>query len=124
MTAATARHKGQLIERIAESWLRRRGLKLLFRNYHCRSGELDLVMRAHDQLIIIEVKYRRHGALVSAAESLTPSKQKRLALTTMHLMQRNPQLSKLAVRFDLVAVTGSDNDRHVEWIRDAFRPAL
>lgn len=124
MSAATARHRGQLVERTAETWLKRQGLKPVLRNYHCRAGELDLVMQKGDQLVIVEVKHRRHGALVSGAESITLSKQKKMTLTTMHLLQRHPELSELAVRFDLVAVTGSGGDQQVEWIRDAFRPGL
>lgn len=124
MTADTARQQGQIYEQIAEKWLRRRGLQPVFRNYHCRGGELDLVMKSRDQLVVVEVKYRRSGALVSGAESLTPAKQKRITRTAMHLLQRNPQFSNLAVRFDLVSVTGDGPGRRLEWIRDAFRPAL
>lgn len=89
-------------------------------------------MQCEAQLIVVEVKFRRRGALVSGAESVTPSKQRRIALTTLHMLQRHPHLSELAIRFDLLSftgdvtedVTGDANGLQVEWIRDAFRPAL
>lgn len=124
MTAATARSTGKRIEKMAAVWLRRRGLTQVFSNYQCRVGELDLVMQSRNHLVIVEVKYRRSGALVSGAESVTPSKQKRLALTTLHMLQRHPHLSGLAVRFDLLSVTENKGRMQVEWMRDAFRPAL
>lgn len=72
----------------------------------------------------MEVKYRQSGALVSGAESLTINKQKRIARTTLHFLQRHETLADQAVRFDLVAVTGKETTRSFEWIRDAFRTAL
>lgn len=124
MSATEARRTGQKIEKLAENWLRQRGLTSVLRNYVCRAGELDLVMQSQDQLVIIEVKFRRRGALVSGAEAVTLAKQKRIALTTLHLLQRHPRLSVQPVRFDLISVTEADGCKEVEWIRDAFRPAL
>lgn len=124
MSGPLASFTGQRVERMAERWLADRGLKPIARNYRCRGGELDLVMQCGDTLAIIEVKYRRPGAQVSALEALPPAKQRRIALTTLHFLQRHHQLAGLAVRFDLLAVTGRGPQREINWLRDAFRPAL
>lgn len=124
MSGALATLTGKRVERQAECWLAERGLALVARNYRCRAGELDLVMRAGKTLAIVEVKFRRAGAQVSALESLPPAKQQRIVRTTLHFLQRHRELADLAVRFDLLAVTGKGARHEFEWLRDAFRPAL
>lgn len=124
MSGAFATLTGSKVERQAERWLTRRGLELVARNYRCRAGELDLVMRSAEMLAIVEVKYRRPGAQVCALEALPPAKQRRIGITTLHFLQHHRELAGLAVRFDVVAVTGNGPQRTVEWLRDAFRPAL
>ena len=57
---------GRWGEKRCESFLRRKGLKTLARNYSCKMGELDLVMVDTDGAIVfVEVKTR-------AGEDLTP----------------------------------------------------
>ena len=124
MSGPLATLTGRRVERVAERWLANRGLQPIARNYRCRGGELDLVMQSGDTLAIIEVKYRRPGAQVSALESLSVAKQRRIALTTLHFLQRHQKLARMAVRFDLLAVTGNGRQRKIKWLRDAFRPAL
>ncbi len=124
MSGPLATLTGQRAERMAEQWLADHGLEPVARNFRCRGGELDLVMRCCDTLAIIEVKYRRPGALVTALEALPPAKQRRIAKTTLRFLQQNPQLADLAVRFDLLAVTGNGPQQEIKWLRDAFRPAL
>lgn len=109
---------------MAEQWLRHRGLTPVYKNYQCRAGELDLVMNDGKTLVIVEVKFRRSGALVSGPESVTARKQKRLALATMHLLQRHRELAQHPIRFDVVAITKETENFALDWIRDAFRPAL
>lgn len=124
MSGASAPLTGKRVEQLAERWLVRHGLTAVARNYRCRVGEIDLIMRAGTILAIVEVKYRSHGARVSAMEALTPAKQRRIALTTQHFLQRHHALAALQVRFDLLAVTGAASHAQFRWLRDAFRPAL
>ena len=41
--------------------LEAQGWRLLDRNWHCRWGELDLVLERQQQLLVVEVKGRRSG---------------------------------------------------------------
>jgi putative endonuclease len=47
---------GLLAENLAASYLIEQGLKLLVRNYHCRFGEIDLIMQYKNTLVFIEVR--------------------------------------------------------------------
>ncbi|HET6592353.1 MAG TPA: YraN family protein, partial [Xanthomonadales bacterium] len=43
---------------MAEKMLRGRGLRPVARNYHCRCGEIDLIMLDASVLVFVEVRYR------------------------------------------------------------------
>ena len=47
---------GLLAENLAASYLIEQGLKLLVKNYHCRFGEIDLIMQDKNTLVFIEVR--------------------------------------------------------------------
>ena len=114
-----ARAKGDTAEQRALDHLRERGLTLVTRNWHCRMGELDLIMRDGDDLVIVEVRQRSRSGYGSAAESITATKRQRLTRATRLYLQRHPREARRPVRFDVVALDGSGEP---EWIRHAFLP--
>ncbi|MEL7535998.1 MAG: YraN family protein [Pseudomonadota bacterium] len=109
-------------ESLALEFLRREGLALLARNYHCRHGEIDLVMREHDVLVSVEVRFRSRRTHGGAALSIDHGKQRRWMQATEHFLAVRPEFASLCVRFDVVAVDAADGDRRVSWLRDAVRP--
>ena len=52
---------GGWAEQQALQQLEAQGWRLLDRNWHCRWGELDLVLERQQQLLVVEVKGRRTG---------------------------------------------------------------
>lgn len=109
---------GASAEDIACSYLRDSGLSLVARNYRCRRGEIDLIMRDREDLVFIEVRYRRHDAFGSAAETVSPVKRARIAAAAAHYLQRQPV--EPPCRFDVVAI-GGEAPHRIEWIPDAFQ---
>ncbi len=105
-------------EDIACTHLENSGLSLVERNYRCPAGEIDLIMRDRDGLVFVEVRYRRHDAFGSAAESVSSAKQSRIVTTAAHYLQR--QRGEPPCRFDVVAI-GGEAPHRIEWIRDAFQ---
>jgi putative endonuclease len=105
-------------ENAALRYLQERGLKLILRNYRCRSGELDLVMLDGKTLVLIEVRYRSSERYGGAAASVTYRKQRRIINAARHLWVSRSELRRFPARFDVIAL-GALDDR-VEWIRDAF----
>ena len=55
------RKTGSEWEAAVEAWLRKSGLRPLARNYFCRYGEIDLIMRDGDSVVFIESRYRKTG---------------------------------------------------------------
>jgi putative endonuclease len=109
---------GAEAEDLACAWLQARGLRLRERNYRSRRGEIDLIMQDGEQLVFVEVRYRRSSRYGSAAETVTASKQARLISAASQYLQH--QSGALACRFDVLALSGPEGER-VDWIRDAFQ---
>ena len=89
-------------------------MRLLERNYRCRRGEIDLVMRDADTLVFVEVRFRASTRYGTPAETVDIRKQRKLAAAAAHYLQYNP--TNRLCRFDVVAVSGE----HIDWIRNAF----
>ncbi|MGI9213466.1 MAG: YraN family protein [Methylococcaceae bacterium] len=110
---------GQQAEDFALDYLLAQGLVLLERNYHSRSGEIDLVMRDGSITVFVEVRYRsnpRHG---SAQESVTRTKQARIIKTATYYCKEKRLQS--TTRFDVLALNSTNGRFHAQWIKDAFR---
>jgi putative endonuclease len=112
--------RGRAAEDAALRHLESRGLALLDRNYRCRLGEIDLVMRDGDSLVFVEVRARADAGHGGAAASVGAHKQRRLALAARHYLMTRPRLAALPARFDVVAISGPAGENEPDWIRAAF----
>ncbi len=117
MTSRVA--QGAAAEELALRYLEAQGLTLVMRNFRCRTGELDLIMRDGGSLVFVEVRSRRYIRYGTPAESVTRAKQQKLLRAAMFYLQR--QRLDLPCRFDVVAILRPGGEPHIEWIRDAFQ---
>ena len=69
---------GQQAELLACQYLQQYKLKLITKNYHCRRGEIDLIMQDKKTLVFIEVRYRKNDRFGSALESVNYKKQAKI----------------------------------------------
>jgi putative endonuclease len=111
---------GRAAEDAALAHLSLAGLKLVLRNYHCRHGEIDLVMLEGATLVLVEVRYRADARFGGAAASVTWHKQRRLVNAARHLLLTRRDLRRYPARFDVVACSPAERGMQVEWIRHAF----
>ena len=114
---------GVAAEQLAATFLMHHGLKLITQNYHCRFGEIDLIMTDAKTLVFVEVKLRSSNQFGGAAASITPQKQKKMILTAQHYLQTQ-KLGDVACRFDVILMQSANlaatDLKHIEWIRNAF----
>jgi len=110
---------GRQAEQLALDFLRGRGLELLARNYRCRRGEIDLVMREGQTVVFVEVRLRRRGGYGTAADSVTAAKRDKLIHSALHFLGARPGLAGRPVRFDVMALSALRVDEDC-WIRNAF----
>ena len=110
-----AQNTGQRAEATALAHLSAHGLKLQQRNYRCRGGEIDLVMRDGDTVVFVEVRFRRSERFGSPAATVDRRKQSRLMRAARHYLGRH---GLVMCRFDVVGITGEPP--RIQWIRNAF----
>ena len=111
---------GRSAELICRKYLIARGLKHLESNYRCRYGELDLIMTDREILVFAEVRYRKRSDFGTPAETVNGPKQRRLARTALHFLQRHPDFFERPTRFDVLTVKGNLDQSNVVWLQDAF----
>ncbi len=122
----TTTELGRRGEDRALAHLEAHGLSLLERNYRCRAGEIDLVLRDGEVLVLVEVRSRSRRDFGGAAASISRGKQRRFVLAAKHLMLTRPQYRPLRVRIDVVAIdppAQAGDAPVVTWIRNAFAAA-
>ena len=114
---------GDRKEKEALRFLQQRGLELVERNFRSRFGEIDLVMRDEDCLVVVEVRYRRTGGFGGAAASVDRRKRQRLTLAAEFFLRSRAQYAGWPLRFDVIALNGDiGGSGSLQWIADAFRP--
>jgi putative endonuclease len=107
---------GLVAEKLAATFLAERGLKLVTQNYHCRFGEIDLIMKDGKTLVFIEVRLRSNPQFGDVGSSITRQKQQKLILTAQHYLQQHVET---ACRFDAILMSKA-NLESIEWVRNAF----
>jgi len=113
-----AEMRGRRSETLAALLLLLKGYRILARRVRTHAGEIDLVVRApRGPVCFVEVKAR--GDWRSAAESVAPRQQARIARAASLYLGPRPGLAKNGVRFDIVTVEPGRLPRH---FRDAWRP--
>lgn len=113
-------NKGNEAEDKARLWLEQQGLTHHLSNWHCRLGEIDLIMKEGDTWVFVEVRYRKSSFFGGPLASVTPAKQKKLAAAAGIWLSRQPQ-KNLHCRFDVLGISPNANGSlHYQWIQHAF----
>jgi putative endonuclease len=112
-------HRRQLLGADGEALTARhyeaQGYTVLDRNWRCRDGELDLVLRRGRTLVVCEVKTRSSSAFGLPAEAVNRAKQQKLRLLARRWLASS-SFRPSTIRFDVAAVLGG----RLELIEDAF----
>ncbi len=110
--------KGKQGEELAATFLKNKGLKIIARNVRLKSGEIDIIARADDTLVFVEVKTRSSTAFGSPLEAVDARKMRQVSRAAQEYLIRNGGHDQ-AMRFDVVGILlGADID--IEHIENAF----
>jgi len=114
------RDLGNAVENKTVDYLEQRNVTILQRNYLCKMGEIDIIAQDQQDLIFIEVRYRKNDYYGGALASVNLKKQKRLIRAASHYMQKTRITNRTACRFDVIAISGNLDQLEFNWIKAAF----
>ena len=118
MTAARQAF-GELGERIAERWLRRKGWRVLDRRFRWGHRDIDLVVEREGTVAFVEVKARRGDGFGGPVEAVNWRKQKELGRSARVWIDRNRRPAS-AYRFDVIGILMIGDRVRVRHIENAF----
>ncbi|MFM7240086.1 MAG: YraN family protein [Cyanobium sp.] len=111
---------GGWAEQRALRLLQRRGWRLRARNWHCRWGELDLLLEKPDRLLLVEVKGRRSGVDGWGVAALQRGKRRRLERAWLCWLAEHPGEATRPVQLVYALVPLPPQRGAVRWIRAGF----
>ena len=108
-------------EKLAVDFLKKRGYKIIQRNFRCREGEIDIIAQKGECLVFVEVRTKKNTAFGTPEESVTLSKREKLiSLANVYLQayDKPPQ----SWRIDVIAVELTPDNRvsRLEHIENAI----
>ena len=105
--------KGSDAEHLAAQFLQRQHLILIEKNYRCRFGEIDLIMR-DDTVLVLSKSECPNNSFGGPAARIQPPNKDSLGRT---VLSHNLCCTRLSI--DVVLLTGTHNPE-IQWIENAF----
>lgn len=105
------RKVGQEGEDLAVKFLKKRGYRILCRNFFTRQGEIDIIARDKKGLVFVEVKMRNSPDFGYPAESVTGTKTERIGKTALYYLMKN-RLNDTPYRFEVVSILKTGAGRY------------
>ncbi len=109
---------GRRGEEAAFQFLKRKGYRIIQKNYVCKMGEMDIIAKEKDTLVFIEVKTRTSSLFGPPQLAVNFSKQRQLSKVALNYLKEK-RLGDVKARFDVVAIL-LDQKEEVELIQNAF----
>ena len=121
-TRTYKRKTGDRGEEAACGMLIREGMRIICRNFSCRTGEIDIIAFDPDTgaVVFTEVKTRNSAEYGLPCEFVGKEKQRRLRLTAEFFLLRNPSFSRCPLRMDIVEILQTDRGLFGRHIKNAF----
>ncbi len=112
---------GELGEETAFKFLKKKGYRILERNYKTSLGEIDIIAQDKKQLVFIEVKSLSDTSYILPQEMVDKKKQEQIIRVALSYLKAKG-LRDADCRFDCVAVVFSiGQEPEIELIKDAFQ---
>jgi putative endonuclease len=115
------RARGIRGEDLAVTYLKKKGYKVIERNYRCQWGEIDLIARHKGTLIFVEIKSRSSSDFGLPQDAVDRFKQEKLIQAAKAYMAEHHVKETIPARFDVVAVNLTPSGPEMELIKDAFQ---
>jgi len=109
---------GEEGEALAVSFCRKKGYRILEKNYRTVFGEIDIIARDGEMIVFIEVKTRTDDTFGYPFEAVDARKREKIRKVALCFMKKLKK--EVPARFDVLSINLEDGKKHVEHIIDAF----
>ena len=116
---ATRQAFGELGERIAERWLRRRGWRVVQRRFRNGHRDIDLVVERDGTIVFVEVKARKGAEFGGPVQAVNWRKRRELTRSAQVWIDRHGREAE-SYRFDVIGVLLQGADVRVCHVENAF----
>jgi len=113
------RAQGTKGEDRAVAFLRKKGSRILDRNYRFERGEIDIVAEDNGVLVFVEVKARSSKTFGEPEDAVTESKQRQIKKIAEGYLYEHHLFDK-ACRFDVIAIEYEGSNTAIRHFEDAF----
>lgn len=97
----------------AIKYLQKHNYQILTTNYQIKWWEIDIIAKDNNQVVIIEVKYRRWTKFWTPEDAFTKMKRKNLLYTTNYYCLTN-KIDISNIRVDFLAITNDEKNYQVK----------
>jgi putative endonuclease len=108
-------------EDLAERFLRNKGYKIIARNLRSKAGEIDILARKRDILVVAEVKTKSGDELGQGWEMVNYFKRKKLVNLAKSLQIKYP---KCVIRIDIISIDAASTPPAIEHFENAVEEIL
>ncbi len=121
----TAVSIGALGEEAAALALKKKGYKIIERNYRSKMGEIDIIAKDGEYTCFVEVRLRKTNDFGSPADTINEIKREKIIKTAQLYAVKN-KIYDTPMRFDAVLINATVSgaklkNKKIEIIKDAFR---
>ena len=110
------REKGSRYEDMAASFYKKKGCRLLEKNYRRKTGEIDLIVADGGTIVFSEVKFRKKARNGFPEEAVNYAKQQRIMRTAEWYLLEHRLPETTPCRFDVISIL----DQEITQIENAF----
>ena len=105
-------------EDIAAAFLKKKGFRIIEKNYRTVFGEIDIIAQDRGVIVFVEVKTRSDTTFGYPFEAVNPKKREKIRKVALCFMKR--QKKESPARFDVMSITRDRGETRIEHIQDAF----
>ena len=99
------RLSGRAGEAAAMTYLEKKGLKILEKNFRSRIGEIDIIAMDFDTLVFAEVKAWSVYGIEGLEYAINEKKRHKIIETAKYFLSVNREYKYMAIRFDIVFIS-------------------
>jgi putative endonuclease len=106
-------------EALAVEFLRKKGYRIIAKNYKTFLGEIDIVAKDGDTIVFLEVKTRTNESFGYPFEAVNENKRRKIKNVALLFLKKMKE--EVPARFDVLSISSTgDGGQEITHIKDAF----